>query len=162
MGATATLLDANSALWVVDLSNPDAPSTASVSITDDPNGWWGNMQIAANTLYVGHYEWADRSTGDGGAQNWTVRYFADRVDLTDRAHPRIGAKINVPGLLVGGSSTDPNLLYTIDYRWEANVARDDFDVVRVQGSPSNAAVDDAAWRLGGHHVRARLDGLPVG
>jgi hypothetical protein len=118
---------------VVDLSNPDAPSTGSVSITDDPSGWWGNMQLAGNTLYVGHYEWLDRSTGDGGTQNWTVRYFADRVDLTDRAHPRIGAKINVPGLLVGGSSTDPDLLYTIDYRWDSNVAKDDFDAVRVQG-----------------------------
>ncbi|HVY36634.1 MAG TPA: beta-propeller domain-containing protein [Polyangia bacterium] len=132
--ATGYALDANSSLWVVDLSDPDAPSAGSVSITDDPNGWWGNMQIAGNTLYVGHYEWADRSTGDGGAQNWTVRYFADRVDLSDRAHPRIAAKINVPGLLVGGSSTDPDLLYTIDYRWDANLAKDDFDVVRVQGS----------------------------
>ncbi|MES1208360.1 MAG: hypothetical protein ABUS79_20680 [Pseudomonadota bacterium] len=127
-------LDANSSLWVVDLSNPDAPSTASVSITDDPTAWWGNMRIAGGTLYVGHYDWVDRSTGDGGAQQWTVSYFADRVDLTDRAHPRIGAKINIPGLLVGGSSTDPDLLYTIDYRWDANLARDDFDVVRVQGS----------------------------
>jgi hypothetical protein len=132
-GNSAYHLDANSSLWVVDLSNPDAPSTGSVSITDDPSGWWGNMQLAGNTLYVGHYEWLDRSTGDGGTQNWTVRYFADRVDLTDRAHPRIGAKINVPGLLVGGSSTDPDLLYTIDYRWDSNVAKDDFDAVRVQG-----------------------------
>ena len=63
-----------------------------------------------------------------------MRYFADRVDLTDRAHPRIGAKINIPGLLVGGSADDPSLLYTIDYRWDSNVAKDDLDVVRVQGN----------------------------
>jgi hypothetical protein len=126
-------LDVNSSLWVVDLSKPDAPSTASVAITDDASAWWGNLQVAGGNLYAGHYEWVDRST-DGGIQDWTVRYFADRVDLSDRAHPRIGAKINIPGLLVGGSDSDPSLLYTIDYRWDSNVAKDDFDVVRVQGA----------------------------
>ncbi len=126
-------VDVNSSLWVVDLSKPDAPSTASVAITDDATTWWGNLQVAGGNLYAGHYDWVDRST-DGGNQEWTVRYFADRVDLTDRAHPRIGAKINIPGLLVGGSDSDPSLLYTIDYRWDSNVAKDDFDVVRVQGA----------------------------
>ena len=132
-GNNGSRLDANSSLWVVDLSNPDSPSTASVSITDDPTAWWGNLQVAGGTLYAGHYEWVDRSTADGN-QDWTVRYFADRVDLTDRAHPRIGAKINIPGLLVGGSTDDPSLLYTIDYRWDSNVAKDDLDVVRVEGN----------------------------
>jgi hypothetical protein len=133
----AYTLDSNSALWVVDLSNPDAPSTASVAITDDPTAWWGNLQVAGGNLYAGHYEWVDKSTtsadGGGTTQEWTVRYFADRVDLTDRAHPKIGAKINIPGLLVGGSATDPGLLYTIDYRWDSDIAKDDFDVVRVLG-----------------------------
>jgi hypothetical protein len=128
------ILDSNSSLWVVDLSNPDAPSTGSVAITDDATTWWGNLRVAGGNLYAGHYEWENHSTDGGTVQNWTVRYYADRVDLTDRAHPRIGDKINVPGLLVGGSDTDPSLLYTIDYRWDANVAKDDLDVVRVQGS----------------------------
>ena len=127
-------VDSNSSLWVIDLSKPDAPSTASVAITDDPTAWWGNLQVAGGNLYAGHYEWVDRPTNNGSTQDWTVRYFADRVDLTDRAHPRIGARINIPGLLVGGSDSDPSLLYTIDYRWDSNIAKDDFDVVRVQGS----------------------------
>src|SRR5581483_1973997 len=127
-------VDANSNLWVVDLHDADAPTAASVTITDDPNGWWGNLQVVGATLYSGHYEWYDRSTttaGGGGNYEWTVRYFADRIDLSDRAHPRVGSRINVPGLLVGGSPTDPSLLYTIDYRWDSNVAKNDFDVVRV-------------------------------
>ncbi|HXJ23820.1 MAG TPA: beta-propeller domain-containing protein [Polyangia bacterium] len=127
-------LDSNSQLWVVDLSKPDAPSTASVAITDDPTTWWGNLQVAGGNLYAGHYEWEDHSSDGGTIQNWTVRYYADRVDLTDRAHPKVGNKINIPGLLVGGSESDPGLLYTIDYRWDSNVAKDDLDVVRVQGS----------------------------
>jgi hypothetical protein len=121
-------------LWVVDLSKPDAPSSASVTITDDPTAWWGNLQVAGGNLYAGHFEWVDHSTDAGSTQNWTVRYFADRVDLADRAHPRIGAKINIPGLLVGGSDSDASLLYTIDYRWDSNIAKDDFDVVRVEGA----------------------------
>jgi hypothetical protein len=132
------IIDSNSALWVVDLSKPDAPSTASVMIADDPTAWWGNLQVAGGNLYAGHYEWVDKTTttsdGGGTVQDWTVRYFADQVDLTDRAHPKIGAKINIPGLLVGGSDSDPSLLYTIDYRWDSNVAKDDFDVVQIHGS----------------------------
>ncbi len=130
---TGYQVDANSSLWVVDLSKPDAPSTGSVGITTDGSAWWGNLQVAGNTLYAVHYDWVDRDTGDGGTPEWTVRYFADRIDLTDRASPRVAARLNIPGLLVGGSPTDPNLLYTIDYRWEGGVAKDDFDVVRVQG-----------------------------
>ncbi len=130
------IIDSNSALWIVDLSKPDAPSTGSVVIADDASTWWGNLQVAGGNLYAGHYEWVDKSTtsSDGGTvSNWTVRYFADKVDLSYRAHPKVGAKINIPGLLVGGSDSDPSLLYTIDYRWDSNVAKDDFDVVRVQG-----------------------------
>ncbi len=126
--AGGNYVDSNSSLWVVDLSNADSPSLASVTITDDPTGWWGNMQVVGSTLYTGHYEWQQMGT------NSTVRYYADRIDLTDRAHPVIGSKINVPGLLVGGSPTDSSLLYTIDYHWDSNTAKNDFDVVRVSGS----------------------------
>ncbi|HXU62529.1 MAG TPA: beta-propeller domain-containing protein [Polyangia bacterium] len=132
--STGYRVDQNSALWVVDLSNPDAPSTGSTPITDDGSAWWGNLQVAGNALYAVHYEWVDHSSDGGGTQDWTVRYFADRIDLSDRAHPGVSAKINIPGLLVGGSASDATLLYTIDYRWDGNVAKDDFDVVRVQGA----------------------------
>jgi hypothetical protein len=126
-------IDSNSALWVVDLANPDAPAIASTTIVDDAQAWWGNMQVVGNVLYTGHYEWDDRSSSNG--TGWTVRYFADRIDLTDRAHPKVGSKINVPGLLVGGSAADPSLLYTVDYRWDStsSVAQDEFNVVRVSG-----------------------------
>ncbi|HMC94465.1 MAG TPA: beta-propeller domain-containing protein, partial [Polyangia bacterium] len=129
-----TYIDSNSALWVVDLANPDAPAIASTTIVTDAQAWWGNMQVVGNVLYTGHYEWLDRPSTNG--QDWTVRYFADRIDLSDRAHPRVSAKINVPGLLVGGSAADPNLLYVIDYRWDpnTNIARDEFNVVRVGGN----------------------------
>jgi hypothetical protein len=118
---------ASNDLFVVDLSNPDAPSVSSVVITNDWNGWWGDMKVVNDTLYSTHYEWPY-----GYGANQHVKYYLDQVDLSDRKNPKVGAKINVPGILVGGSSTDPSVLYTIDYRWESQ--ENDFDIVKVQGS----------------------------
>jgi hypothetical protein len=123
-------VDANSYLYVVDLSNPDAPHVASVVIQTDPNAWWGNLRVVGSTLYTTHYEWVD----DPSTQYGWVAYYLDAIDLSDRGHPRVGAKINVPGLLVGGDANDPNIIYTIDYRWDDNSSENDFDVLRIDGS----------------------------
>jgi hypothetical protein len=126
--ANGTYLDANSQLYVVDLANPDAPAIASTVIQTDAEAWWGNLRVVGDTLYTTHYEWVDRP---GDRQGW-VRYFLDAIDLRDRAHPRIGAKVNVPGLLVGGDARDPSLVYTIDYRWDAGETQiNDFNVLRI-------------------------------
>lgn len=122
-------VDSKSNLYVVDLSNADAPHIASVVIQTDPDAWWGNLRVVGNTLYTTHYEWVDDPQMPYG---W-VKYYLDAIDLTDRAHPRIGAKVNVPGLLVGGDATNPNIVYTIDYRWSGTDPDNDFDVLRLDG-----------------------------
>lgn len=127
-------VDENSWLFVVDLADPDAPAVASTLITDDPDGWWGNMRVVGSTLYTTHYEWFNHSSDGGATNTWTVKYYADRIDLSDRRHPRVEAKINVPGLVVGGSDADPSILYTIDYRWDGDIAKNDFDVLKLHGS----------------------------
>src|SRR5262249_43211752 len=93
--------DGKSRLFVGDRANPDAPNLASTRIIDDPDGWWGNMRVVGGELYVSHYEWQDKPAQGG----WTVRYYVDPIDLSDRKNPRVAHKINVPGLLVGGSPT---------------------------------------------------------
>ena len=123
-------LDGASALYVVDLANADAPSLASVTVTTEHDGWWGNMRVVGDTLYTTHYEWFQKN---GNPDSWSVKYYASRIDLSDKSHPRVESKINVPGLIVGGSDVDPSLLYTIDYRWDGNLAKNDFDVVRLHG-----------------------------
>jgi hypothetical protein len=138
--------ESKQALFVVDLKNPDAPGVASTTITNDPYGWWGNVRAVGSTLYTTHYEWIDRPdpTSPSGTQSF-VKYYLDRIDLTDRAHPKVGAKINVPGVLVGASPTDPNVLYTIDYRWYGDTAGNDLAVVQLVGDTaflqSNVAID---------------------
>jgi len=128
--ATGKYLDANSELHVVDLRDPDAPRIASTVIQTDPDAWWGNLRVVGNTLYTTHYEWVD----DPKAKQGWVRYFLDAIDLSDRAHPQIGAKVNVPGFLVGGDAGDPSIVYTIDYRWgDGDSPVNDFDVLRIHG-----------------------------
>lgn len=131
--ANGSYLDAAEDLFVVDLSNPDAPTVASTVITQDPNAWWGNMQVVGNTLYTTHYAWADTSTVSN--PYGTIRYYLDAIDLSDRSHPRIGASINVPGILAGGSASDPNVIYTIDYKWDGNGSTvDTFNVLYIAGN----------------------------
>ena len=131
-GAQGQYVDAASSLFVVDLSNPDAPGIASTVVTTDLTAWWGNMQVVGNTLYVSHYDWETRY--GQGVQYPTVRYYLDPIDLSDRSHPAIGARINVPGMLVGGSATDPSVIYTIDYGWDnAGSWTNDLDVLKIDG-----------------------------
>jgi hypothetical protein len=129
---TGSYLSSNTQLYVVDLANADAPSIASVTLLSDPEAWWGNMKVVGNTLYTTHYEWYQRKPND--PNSWTVKYYLDRIDLSDRKNPVVGSKINVPGLLIGGSEKDPSLLYTIDYRWSGTSFTNDLDVLRVDAN----------------------------
>ncbi len=132
-----TYIDSIDALVVVDLANPDKPGVASTSVTTDPTAWWGNLKAIGNTLYATHYDWITRpdpTNSNGTGTLSYVRYYLDQVDLTDRAHPVIGQRINVPGVLVGGSSTDPSIIYTIDYRWDTiGNSWNDIDVLKLDG-----------------------------
>jgi hypothetical protein len=122
------------ALFIVDVSNPDAPGVASTTITDDVDAWWGDMTAIGNTLYTTHYEYIEHPTpSDPYGTTYTVRYYLDQIDLSDRSHPRVGQKINVPGTLVGASTADPSILYFADYRWDGNNERDDIAACRVDG-----------------------------
>ncbi|MET0594204.1 MAG: beta-propeller domain-containing protein [Polyangiaceae bacterium] len=127
-------VDGHASLYVVDLSNPDAPGIASTVITRDKDGWWGNMRAIGDTLYTSHYEWRERPVYPSTVKGTPgyVRYYLDRIDLSDRTKPRIGSSINVPGMLVGGSETDPSLLYTVDYRWSGERETSEFNVLKLR------------------------------
>jgi hypothetical protein len=129
-----TYLDASTQLYVVDLSNPDQPSIASTTITDDTTSWWGNLRAVGSELYASHYEWVTQPKYEGNTYDpGVVRYYLDKIDLTDRAHPSVGAKINVPGILVGADETDPSIVYTMDYQWFGDHAQNRFEVLKLKG-----------------------------
>jgi len=142
-------------LYLMDLEDADAPSVASTVITGDANGWWGNMRTVGDQLYASHYEWERAASYDG--QTWdpgVVRYYVDRIDYSDRANPSVGQKINVPGLLVGASETDPSLIYTIDYRWDGDHSTNEFDVLKLSGDKAylQSSVSLPGW-VGNTFVR---------
>jgi hypothetical protein len=136
-------------LTIVDLHNPDAPAITTTQITPDPDSWWGNIRVVGNTLYTSHWEWIEKpvlDTGSGSSSSssgstpqqvvYWVKYYLDQIDLTDRAHPKVGQKINVPGILIGASDTDPSLLYFVDYRWYTDWSytqpKDEIAVARIK------------------------------
>ncbi len=131
-GANGVYVDASDDLFVADLSNPDAPTVGAAAITQDLDAWWGDMKVVGGTLYTTHYAWPYGPSG----QNPSVKYYLDKIDLSDRAHPKVAASINVPGVLVGGSDTDPSILYTIDYQWQGGYTNgiNFFDVLEVDAS----------------------------
>ncbi len=126
-------------LYVVDLSDPNAPKLTATTITPDTDSWWGNMRVVGNTLYTTHYEYKTKPIlnpdPNGPQQTYWVRYYLDQIDLSDRANPKVGQRINVPGMLVGASETDPSLLYFVDYRWYdgyPNAPKDEIAVARIK------------------------------
>jgi hypothetical protein len=118
-------------LFVADLSNPDAPALSQLQLTSDPSAWWGNMVVVGTALYVTNTEWVSRAPW---SQRPTVRYWANRIDLRDRAHPAIASRVNLPGVLVGGSASDASILYAMDYRWNDDRVVQSFDVLQLRGN----------------------------
>ena len=141
-------------LYVVDLHDADHPSVASLQLANDNNQWWGNMVVVGSTLYATHDEWVSLPTAAYGY----VRYYADAIDLSQRASPHVSAKINVPGVLIGGSATDANLLYTLDYVWDGQTSHSWLNAVRRQGSH---AVYQGGVNLNGYSGRVVVSGTDV-
>jgi len=134
--ADGEYVDALQSLYVIDAANPDEPSVASLVVTRDKDGWWGNLRAVGDQLYASHYEWQEQARYDDGTQSYNpgvVRYYIDQIDLTDPAKPRVAQKINVPGFLVGGSEDDPSLIYTMDYRWDGAHTTNDLAVLKLSG-----------------------------
>lgn len=127
-------IDSQQSLYMVDLSDADAPKVASTVITRDANGWWGNMRVVGDQLFASHYEWQRQPSATNDQYDpGIVRYYLDRIDYRDRSNPRVGQKINVPGFLIGASENDPSLIYTIDYRWNGDSSTNEFDVLKLDG-----------------------------
>ncbi|MFZ5897499.1 MAG: beta-propeller domain-containing protein [Myxococcota bacterium] len=125
------------ALVTVNLSNPDQPVMGRTNIVNNSRWWWGNLRAFGDRLYATHYEYVTEPFYDSANNVWnpgTVRYFLDRIDLSDPKQPVVGARINVPGFLVGASETNPNLIYTIDYRWYGNHSGNELAVSLLEGN----------------------------
>lgn len=132
--SSGNYVDALESLFVVDLSDPTAPKLGSTVITEDHTAWWGNLRAIGDQLYTSHYEWLElpRAVGETYYPG-RVRYFIDRIDLSDPVNPQVERKINVPGVLVGGSEVDESIVYTMDYRWDGTRTHNQLAVLKLDG-----------------------------
>jgi hypothetical protein len=99
---------------VYDLTDPDHPRLAST--VDIPGaGWSWGLTAAGHFLWLTHFEWFPLPVAAAGAKD-AGRFYVDRVDLSDPAHPALLAKVNVPGVLFAASA-DGRDLYTLETVW---------------------------------------------
>jgi hypothetical protein len=130
---TGAYVDALESLFIVDATNPDAPTLGSTVVTDQQDGWWGNLRAVGDKLYASHYEWIEQPSYNGVYAPGRVAYYIDEIDLSDAAHPTVGHRINVPGFLVGGSENDPSVIYTMDYQWDGTTTHNELAILKLDG-----------------------------
>jgi hypothetical protein len=73
------------------------------------------MIVNGSEVIFTHYDYV--SGGNGGSQP-VVRYYMNRLDVSDPYSPVLSAAVNVPGVVLA-ADTDRGLLYTEDYQWGA-------------------------------------------
>lgn len=102
----AELVAEHSAVQVVDLANPKAPSVRRVPLPGSL-GFTG-LLASGNVIATSHYELSPTNRD-------RVRFFVDRVDVADPANPRALPKVNVPGSLLAFDAKSSRAI-TSDYQ----------------------------------------------
>lgn len=97
-------------ITMIDFANPDQP-VISGEVELAGADWMYGLTAAGRTLYISHYEYV-RQVGN----EWWVRYWLDRVDVTNPAAPVQLPSVNIPGWFLGASS-DGSELYTQEYAY---------------------------------------------
>lgn len=108
--------EARARVRVVDLSDPDAPKVSAAVNLPDSMGTTG-LVVRDGELFASRWESA---SSDGSK----VRFYVDRIDVSDPREPALEASINVPGSLVGFDAKSGRAVL-VDYRKEVvDVTRD--------------------------------------
>lgn len=97
---------ANGKLEVVDLSNPTSPRVSHVPMPDSL-GFTG-LLVSGSIVATSHYEASPLGNG-------RVRFYLDRVDLSNPRSPVTLPKVSIPGSLVAYDAESGNAV-TSDYR----------------------------------------------
>ena len=103
---------ANAHVYLLDLSNPDRPEPFRTVEIPEKTALFG-LQASDHLLFFTTAEWVGTDEQDRPL----VRYFLNRLDLSDPEAPRLMAPVNIPGHAIS-ISRDGRTLYTLDYRWE--------------------------------------------
>jgi uncharacterized secreted protein with C-terminal beta-propeller domain len=100
---------------VVDLANPDAPALAAqLSLTN--RAWINHFMADGSTVIFTHFQHTDYPDANG---NNLVRYYMNRLDLSDPYHPQLHQPVNVPGVVIDANLTTGRII-TEDFQWTAD------------------------------------------
>ena len=88
------------AVRLFDLSDPDRPARAAV-VAIPGSAWSWGLAATGSFLWLTHYEWE--------AEPSTVRYYLDRIDVSDPYRPALLPKVNVPGVFFAASEDGTRL-----------------------------------------------------
>lgn len=141
---------------VYDLADPDQPRLAA-TVAIPGSAWSWGMFASGSYLWLTHFEWGDdplAATWNGVSQG---RYYVDRIDLGDPAHPVLLAKVNVPGVLFAASA-DGRDLSTLETAWTPEKVETYLHGLeltaagkaRLRGSAALPGYPSGAARQGGH------------
>jgi hypothetical protein len=96
------------AVILVDLADPDVPRRAGKVVIPGSDWSWG-LRAEAGLLWLTHHEWTSGARAE-------VRYYLDRIDVSDPDAPLLLPKVNVPGTFLGAGSA--GRVYTLDTSWD--------------------------------------------
>jgi len=102
-------LAASDGVVLFDLSNPDAPRRAGRVALSDSAWSWG-LRAEAGLLWLTHHEWMSTDRSE-------VRFYLDRIDVSNPDAPVRLPKVNVPGVLLGASAAGSRV-YTLETAWD--------------------------------------------
>ncbi len=83
-----------------DLTDPDHPVRAG-GVAIPGSAWSWGLAASGSFLWLTHYEWESEPA--------TVRYYVDRIDVTDPYQPALLPKLNVPGAFFAASEDGTRL-----------------------------------------------------
>ncbi len=136
-------------VYVIDLSNPDAPVLGNPITLPDSDWSWG-LTAVGNFAWITHYEWVPSS-------NYSqVRYYLDRIDLTTPSNPQLLTKINVPGVFFS-ANPDGQTFYTQDVTFGPNWTAPETWLNELQLQSNGTAMLTAATGLAGYPGSAAIN-----
>src|SRR5690606_13138808 len=93
-------------LEIVDFSDADEPQRTTVKMP--PSLGSTGLLVSGNQVVSSHFEVSPTNSSN-------VRFYLDRVDLSDAQEPKLLARVNIPGSLLAYDAELSRAL-TVDYR----------------------------------------------
>jgi hypothetical protein len=126
-------------VYILDLSNPRSLRLASsVTLVTGEYSWISAMKVQDDSVYFSHSVPFETKSG-----YYYVKYYLDRLDLSDINNPKLLPKVNIPGVFLG-LSTDSRYVFTLDTQYIYDPVTGNYNGT-YQAVNTLALIDDKAY-----------------